>query len=54
MLAQNTTRIKLLKIWEILCQETDEEHPIAFISFYIFIGIHNKKKEKTLLIENSD
>ena len=28
MLAQNATRIKLLKIWEILCQETDEEHPI--------------------------
>lgn len=28
MIAQNATRIKLLKIWEILCQETDEEHPI--------------------------
>lgn len=28
MLAQNATRIKLLKIWEILCQETDEEHPM--------------------------
>lgn len=25
---QNATRIKLLKIWEILCQETDEEHPM--------------------------
>lgn len=28
MLAQNATRIKLLKIWELLCQETDEEHPM--------------------------
>lgn len=28
MIAQNATRIKLLKIWEILCQETDEEHPM--------------------------
>ena len=28
MAIQNATRIKLLKIWEILCQETDEEHPM--------------------------
>ena len=28
MSIQNATRIKLLKIWEILCQETDEEHPM--------------------------
>lgn len=28
MLAQNATRIKLLKIWELLCRETDEGHPM--------------------------
>ena len=28
MVSQNASRIKLLKIWEILCQETDEDHPI--------------------------
>ena len=28
MISQNTSRIKLLKIWEILSQETDEEHPM--------------------------
>lgn len=36
---ENATRIKLLKIWEILNQETDEEHPITSI------GLMEKLKE---------
>lgn len=28
METQNNVRIKMLKIWELLCQETDEEHPM--------------------------
>ena len=32
MFSQNATRIKLLKIWEILCQETDEEHPMESLT----------------------
>lgn len=29
--SENATRIKLLKIWEILNQETDEEHPMSSV-----------------------
>ncbi len=25
----NVTRIKLLKLWELLCSETDSEHPMS-------------------------
>lgn len=47
MLAQNATRIKLLKIWEILCQETDEDHPMestVLIQKLDEMGIHCERK----------
>lgn len=47
MLAQNATRIKLLKIWEILCQETDEDHPMestVLIRKLDEMGIHCERK----------
>ena len=47
MVSQNATRIKLLKIWEILCQETDEEHPMestVLIKKLDEMGIHCERK----------
>lgn len=47
MLTQNATRIKLLKIWEILCQETDEDHPMestVLIQKLDEMGIHCERK----------
>ncbi len=47
MVEQNATRIKLLKIWEILCQETDEEHPMestALIEKLDGMGIYCDRK----------
>lgn len=32
MESQNYVRIKMLKIWELLCQETDEDHPMDTIT----------------------
>ena len=47
MVSPNASRIKLLKIWEILCQETDEENPIestVLIDRLADIGIACKRK----------
>ena len=47
MVSPNASRIKLLKIWEILCQETDEEHPIestVLIERLADIGIPCERK----------
>lgn len=41
MESQNNVRIKMLKIWELLCQETDEDHPMDTITILATNAMHS-------------